>query len=327
MSGDEERVMNNTILNSDQGIDVNTFNNLIAYNTISCGGTGIALGGQYVTGNLIHSNHISDAEKGIFINSFNYNNDIVGNTIAGCQEGIHLGAAPEQDYPCSDNLFFHNNLLDNSKQVLVTVGSSNIWDNGYPSGGNYRSNYEGPDANSDGIGDSAYAIDGLNQDRYPLMEPYKILDTGSQIIDFTEAFRDSEGNLLAALPSFFKLVFPNGTTSSPLTVGRYLLPSGLTVIQSIIWQGTEIKPKDPFIFDSIDGNPQINCSVYCLTVDPTFYDKNGSIVKPASWTIKFPNGTTKIVSSRVTLNQTQTGEYKIISIFYAGVNIDADMMV
>jgi len=73
MSGDEERVMNNTILNSDQGIDVNTFNNLIAYNTISCGGTGIALGGQYVTGNLIHSNHISDAEKGIFINSFNYN--------------------------------------------------------------------------------------------------------------------------------------------------------------------------------------------------------------------------------------------------------------
>ena len=327
MSGDEERVMNNTILNSDQGIDVNTFNNLIAYNTISCGGTGIALGGQYVTGNLIHSNHISDAEKGIFINSFNYDNYIVGNTIAGCQEGIHLGAAPEQDYPCSDNLFFHNNLLDNSKQVLVTVGSSNIWDNGYPSGGNYRSNYEGPDANSDGIGDSAYAIDGLNQDRYPLMEPYKILDTGSQIIDFTEAFRDSEGNLLAALPSFFKLVFPNGTTSSPLTVGRYLLPSGLTVIQSIIWQGTEIKPKDPFIFDSIDGNPQINCSVYCLTVDPTFYDKNGSIVKPTSWTIKFPNGTTKIVSSRVTFNQTQTGEYKIINIFYAGVNIDADMMV
>jgi nitrous oxidase accessory protein NosD len=328
MSGDGERVINNTILNSDEGIDANTFNNLIAYNTISCGGNGITLGDQYVTGNLIQGNHISGAEKGIFINCFNYDNYIVGNTIEGCQEGIHLGAAPEQDYPSSDNLFFHNNLLDNSKQVLVTVGSSNIWDNGYPSGGNYWSNYQRSDANSDGIGDSAYTIDGLNQDRYPLMEPYKISATGSHIVDFTKAFRDSEGNLLAALPTSFKLVFPNGTTSSPLSVGSYLLPSGLTVIQSIIWQGTEIKPKDLFIFDSkIEGNPQINCSVYSLTIDPTFYDKNGYIVKPSSWTIKFPNGTEKLVSSRVTFNQTQAGEYKIINIFYAGVNIEADMMV
>jgi len=326
-SGEGERVINNTILNSDHGIDASTFNNLIAYNTISCGGTGITLGERYVTGNLVHSNHISGAETGIFINSFNYGNLLVGNTIEGCQLGIHLGIAPEQDYPCSDNLFFHNNLLDNSKQVLVTAGSSNIWDNGYPSGGNYWSNYQGLDSNSDGIGDSAYEIDGLNQDRYPLMEPYKILDTGSHTIDFTEAFRDSEGNLLTTLPSSFKLVLPNGTTLPPLAVGRHLLPSGLTMIQSVIWQGTEIKPKDLFIFDSIEGNPQVNCSVYTLTIDPTFYDKNGYKVKPSSWTIKFPNGTEKLVSSKVTFNQTQTGEYKIINIFYAGVNIEADMMV
>jgi nitrous oxidase accessory protein len=327
MNGDGERVINNTILNSDNGIDVNTFNNLIAYNKISCGLNGIMLGDQDVTGNIIHSNHISGAEKGILINSLNYENYIVGNTIAGCQEGIHLGAAPEQDYPCSDNLFFHNNLLDNSKQVLVTVGSSNTWDNGYPSGGNYWSSYMGLDANSDGIGDSAYVVDGLNQDRYPLMEPYKISGSGSHIVDFTNAFRDSEGKLLATLPSSFKLVFPNGTTSSPLSVGSYLLTSGLTVLQSIVWQESEIKPKGLFIFDSIGGNPQVNCSVYSLTVDPTFYDKNGYIVKPSSWTIRFPNSTEKLASSRITFNQTQTGEYKITNIVYAGVNIEADMMI
>jgi hypothetical protein len=325
-SGDGELVINNTILNSDQGIEVNTFNNLVAYNTISCGGSGITIGDQYVSGNLIQGNYISGAKTGIFINCFNYNNNIVGNTMTSCQEGIHLGSAPEQDYPSSDNTFFHNNMLDNSKQVLVTAGSSNIWDNGYPSGGNYWSDYQGLDSNGDGIGESAYTINEMNRDRYPLMEPYRISDTGFHIVDFTQAFRDSEGSSLATLPSSFKLVFPNGTTSPPLTVGSYLLPSGLTVIQSIIWQGSEIKPKDPFIFDSYD-DPQINCSVYSLTIDPTFYDKNGSIVKPPSWTIKFPNGTTMIVSSRVTFNQTQSAEYKIVNIFYAGVNIEADMMI
>jgi len=327
MSGDGEHVVNNTILNSDKGIEVNTFNNLVAYNTISCGGSGITIGDQYVSGNLIQGNYISRAETGIFINCFNYDNDIVGNTIMGCQEGIHLGAAPEQDYPSSDNLFFHNNLLDNSKQVFATGDSSNMWDNGYPSGGNYWSDYQGLDSNGDGIGDSAYTIDEMNEDRYPLMEPYKILDTSFHIVDFTQAFRDSQGNSLATLPSSFKLVFSNGTTSPHLAMGSYLIPSGLTVIQSIIWQGSEIKPKDTFIFNSHDGDPQINCSVYSLTVDPTFYDKNGSIVKPVSWTIKFPNGTTTIASSRVTFNQTQTGEYKIINIFYAGVNIEAEMMI
>ena len=171
MSGDGERIINNTILNSDQGIDVGTFNNVIAYNTISCGGNGICLGSQYITGNLVYGNHISDAEKGIFINCFNYDNDIIGNTIAGCQEGIHLGAAPERDYPSSGNLFFHNNLLDNSKQVLMTAGSSDIWDNGYPSGGNYWSDYNGTDADGDGIGDVPYIIDEYNQDNYPLMLP------------------------------------------------------------------------------------------------------------------------------------------------------------
>jgi hypothetical protein len=56
-----------------------------------------------------------------------------------------------------------------------------VWDNGYPSGGNYWSNYDGTDSysgpcqnvtGSDGVGDTPYVIDGSNQDNYPLMTPH-----------------------------------------------------------------------------------------------------------------------------------------------------------
>ena len=57
----------------------------------------------------------------------------------------------------------------------------NSWNDTYPSGGNYWSDYEGLDLNStpsqdvppsDGIGDTPYNIDADSTDYYPLMIPY-----------------------------------------------------------------------------------------------------------------------------------------------------------
>jgi len=91
-----------------------------------------------------------------------------------------------------NNKFYHNNLMNNTVQVYDLawdnpdhIPSSNVWDDGYPSGGNYWSDYTGVDVysgpyrdetGSDGIGDSYYNILDLLErlyqtDMYPLMNP------------------------------------------------------------------------------------------------------------------------------------------------------------
>ena len=82
----------------------------------------------------------------------------------------------------SGNTVYHNNFIDNTYPIPPSrVSFPNAWDNGYPSGGNYWSSYNGSDiyqgpfqnvTGSDGIGDVPYVIDENSTDMYPLMEPY-----------------------------------------------------------------------------------------------------------------------------------------------------------
>src|SRR2546425_2063106 len=76
---------------------------------------------------------------------------------------------------------YHNNLIKNAVQASDDNPGKNQWDNGYPSGGNYWSDYNstdncsGPQQNvcpsHDGIGDTSYTFSS-GQDNYPLMTPF-----------------------------------------------------------------------------------------------------------------------------------------------------------
>lgn len=88
----------------------------------------------------------------------------------------------------SNNLICHNNFLNNTVQAYDKSEGGNQWDNGYPLGGNYWSDYSGIDyykgayqdiPGYDQIGDTSYKnIEGSADevDNYPLMEPYKSLE-------------------------------------------------------------------------------------------------------------------------------------------------------
>ncbi len=86
------------------------------------------------------------------------------------------------------NRIYHNSLVNNTQQVYA-ADSTNCWDDGYPSGGNYWSDdttddeYQGSNqavVGSDGICDLECFLDANNTDHYPLMGKYARLNATSE---------------------------------------------------------------------------------------------------------------------------------------------------
>jgi len=170
-------------------------------------------------------------------------NTISRNTIAASYEEISLADS-------SNNNIYHNSFIDDSPRVYdyswnfpETPPSINVWDDGYPSGGNYWSNYTGVDlfsgpfqnvTGSDGIGDSPYIVDENNVDRYPLIAPFNSFITSvgysvNVISNSTvEDFRYFESNSTIVMHvsnmtanqtiGFCRLTIPHEVMSPPYTV-------------------------------------------------------------------------------------------------------------
>ena len=163
-------------------------------NTISNSwGAGIILGTP-PEGLPVKYNTITDSEEGIRISSgdwggwtgFKTNNATVsGNTITGSISWAlhvkvyetHIADILVSDNTIKDNgkgiyleprthgvTIYHNNIINSPNS---TDWGSNVWS--CSGEGNYWSDYNGSDANNDGIGDTSYLISSDNVDRCPLM--------------------------------------------------------------------------------------------------------------------------------------------------------------
>ena len=166
-SSDNNDISGNNISNNREGIAVTGSSDTVSGNNIMANNQdGMCFYGSHSS---IFGNNVSNNANGIHLYGAS-NNNISNNHVANHNYGILT------THSSTDNLICHNNFVNNSYQAY-SYATTNFWDDGYPSGGNYWSNYEEryPEAqelDGSGIWDTPYVIDENNQDNYPLMEPW-----------------------------------------------------------------------------------------------------------------------------------------------------------
>jgi parallel beta-helix repeat protein len=208
--------------------------------TLTNEGEGVLL--AFTNDSKIANNDATNDYEGIYLYSSS-NNTVSGNDMtANSYCGIFVY------YNSSNNVIYHNNFVANVAQVYIDSTSvGNVWDNGYPSGGNYWSDYNGTDlysgsyqnvTGSDGIGDTPYVIDANNTDYYPLMGPFSDFSVAAGVdvqVVSNSTVSDFEFNGTAIL---FNVTGANGTTGFCHVCAPTTLVSGnLTVFVN----GTQVQ--------------------------------------------------------------------------------------
>ena len=178
-------ISNNTMPGTWVGINFEASDdNVIIHNNLTVAGVSIRMWASYrhtIVGNILRS--VDEGGIGLVLEAAS-GNEILENTIADNFYGIVFMNA-------SYNTIFHNNFINNKMPACVEgwFQHNNSWSNGYPSGGNYWTDFSGPDEWSgpnqdmpgeDGIRDRPVLIADCwyggpsadNKDEYPLVEPY-----------------------------------------------------------------------------------------------------------------------------------------------------------
>jgi parallel beta-helix repeat protein len=203
------------------GIYLNSVKNCEISNNNCSGHWAIALGDS--SNNAIIGNNCSNNDVGISLWNSN-NNALTGNNVTGNYIGIEIGSSSGNiltentllknnwngvylQGTSSNNELYHNNFINNSASDMGTL---NQWDNGYPSGGNYWSDYKekykdeyskdpedvkcGPNQDQlcggDGIWDKPYKWISGNadaEDKYPMVdrEPPELPDLTLSLEDIS----------------------------------------------------------------------------------------------------------------------------------------------
>jgi parallel beta-helix repeat protein len=200
-------IYRNNILNTTESLAIwleDSNGTIIDSNVISNNSCGVYLG--WSDNDLVYRNTITDSDyygltltasnmssiidnviqnssrwEGLALWSSSFNKIVANSILNSHNYGLLIGSS-------SNNTICHNNFIDNAIQVYdpyreygARMPSVNSWDDGYPYGGNYWSDYNGTDfyhgryqnvSGSDGIGDTPYVINVNNRDNYPFMKTW-----------------------------------------------------------------------------------------------------------------------------------------------------------
>ena len=180
------------------------------------GGVGITLDER--TNVTIKNLTIRSFYRGIILDRTSSSNITGNNILEHTQKGIRLQGACDNQVSrnnimanvvvgiiCSNgsmgNEIYHNTYVGNAQHASSYDTSLNVWDAGYPRGGNYWGDYSGNDlfrgmhqnvTGADGIGDVPYSIRGAEGDNYPLMGTFPSIMPGQNVT----VFQDPEVGLI-----------------------------------------------------------------------------------------------------------------------------------
>ena len=144
--------------------------NIIGGNLMSKDDFGVSLY-SHSHSNIVSNNEVSKNRYVGICLCDSSNNTISDNTLSDNQFGVWLDSS-------NNNTIYHNDFNNNPTQVYLTMSFNNIWDDGYPSGGNYWSDHNPSDEDKDKIGDSPYVVEEENVDMYPLIYPFQFYELG-----------------------------------------------------------------------------------------------------------------------------------------------------
>lgn len=203
VSSNSCRISGNKITDSQVGIALlSAYDNIIAENTLQSIGLSAAIQLSYSNNNLIQNNYINSCTEGIQLREGSSNNTVNDNIVSNCQDvairllgsgvgkrwygpngntimrnNISYSRVGTTVYGANNNVVSNNNYVNNTIQFSANEDYYLVW------GGsrsintidrNYWSDYNGTDANRDGIGDTPYVIDAHNKDNSPIMSPIDI---------------------------------------------------------------------------------------------------------------------------------------------------------
>jgi len=203
LSADYCNISGNKITDATIGVQVfSSENNYVTGNTFRSIGYSAAIQLSYSNNNLLNNNYIDSCTEGIQLRAGSSNNTVLENTITNCQyvavrllgeyspprwyypdgntimrNNISNSGCGTTVYGSNGNIISNNNYVNNTFQFsanedyLVTWGgkvSVNTIEE------NYWSDYNGTDADGDGIGDTPHILYENNMDHYPLMKPVDI---------------------------------------------------------------------------------------------------------------------------------------------------------